>query len=237
MNSLSPARGTTVALRKRILSDPKLVLDDPEIMEALATAQTSDQGKNIIDMRSVAMQRMEERLDALEETHQTVIAAAYDGVSVTRQVHRAILTMIAPLEFKDFLNGMNKEVADCLRAKAIRLVLETKSDDKLGPLSESCDAIALVGPGYTTAYRGAGRKSRPTSAMLRSVPGGTIEVYGNIASEIRSEAILAIDLGEDRLPGMLVIGSENGDQYRAGDATDLLEVFGAVFERVLRSWL
>ncbi|MEM1361366.1 MAG: DUF484 family protein [Pseudomonadota bacterium] len=237
MNSLSPARGTTVALRKRILSDPKLVLDDPEIMEALASAQTSEQGKNIVDMRSLAMNRMEERLDHLEEAHQTVIAAAYDGVSVTRQVHRAILTMIAPLEFKDFLNGMNKEVADCLRAKAIRLVLETQADDTLGPLSEQCDVISLVGPGYTTAYRGGGRKSRPAAAMLRTVPEGALEVYRSAASDIRSEAILAIDLGTDRLPGMLVIGSTNADQYRTGDATDLLEVFGALFERVLRSWL
>ncbi len=46
-----------------------------------------------------------------------------------------------------------------------------------------------------------------------------------------------VDLGPTRLPGMLVIGSVDPDQYRPSDATDLLEVFGAVFERLLRSWL
>lgn len=237
MTVQSPARSTTAALRKRILSDPTVVLDDPEIMEALASAQTGSQGNNVVDMRGMAMSRLESRLDRLEETHQTVIAAAYDSVAVTRQVHRALLMMIAPLEFDEFLDGMNGEVADCLRACAIRLVIETGTTEDTGSLGARCDAIASVGEGYTAAYRSGGRKARPQSVILRSVRHGAQEVYGSAAPQVRSEAVMALDLGDGRLPGLLVIGSASADQYRPGDATDLLEVFGQVFERLLRSWL
>lgn len=233
----SPARSATAALRKRILSDPTVVLEDAEIMEALASAQTSDQGHNVVDMRGMAMNRLEERFDRLEETHQTVIAAAYDNVAITRQVHRALVSMIAPLTFEDFLAGLNGEVADCLRARAIRLVFETQQPQEDMGDTGTCDALAIVGEGYTSVYRTGGRKTKPPVVALRQVRHGAVEIYGDAAQDIRSEAVFALDLGETRLPAMLVIGSASEDQYRPGDATDLLEVFGAVFERLLRSWL
>ncbi|MCR9085177.1 MAG: DUF484 family protein [Rhodobacteraceae bacterium] len=237
MTTHTPASGVAAALRKRILSNPAVVLDDPEIMEALASAQSANHGGNVVDMRSMAMARLETRLDRLEETHQTVIAAAYDSVAVTRQVHRALLTMIAPLEFDEFLAGLNGEVADCLRARAIRLVIETRTGEKLASPAAGCDAIATVPEGYTTGYRGGGRKAKPQDLILRRVQAGAPEVYGDLASQISSEAVMALDLGPSRLPGMLAIGAASPDAYRPGDATDLLEVFAAVFERLLRSWL
>lgn len=237
MNTQSPASGVAAALRKRILSNPAVVLDDPEIMEALANAQSTNHGGNVVDMRSMAMARLETRLDRLEETHQTVIAAAYDSVAVTRQVHRALLTMIAPMEFDEFLAGLNGEVADCLRARAIRLVIETRPGEKLAGPAAGCDAIATVSEGYTAEYRGAGRKAKPQDLILRRVQSPVPEVYGEAAGQIRSEAVMALDLGPGRLPGMLAIGAASPDAYRPGDATDLLEVFAAAFERLLRSWL
>lgn len=237
MTTHSPARGVAAALRKRIIADPSVVLDDPEIMAALTQAQSAPSGGNIVDMRGVAMARLEDRLDRLEETHQTVIAAAYDSVAVTRQVHRAILTMIAPMDFDAFLAGLNTDVADCLRAQAIRLVLETRPGEKLGSVAAGSDAVVTVPEGYTGAYREAGRKARPQDLILRRVAAGGPEVYGEIAGQIRSEAVMAFDLGAGRLPGMLAIGAASPEAYRPGDATDLLEVFAAVFERLLRSWL
>ncbi|MCV6598615.1 MAG: DUF484 family protein [Mangrovicoccus sp.] len=238
MTTHSSAQEASSALRQSILSDPNLILDDPEVMEALASAQTNAQGGNVVDMRGMAMARLASRLDRLEETHQTVIAAAYDNVAVTRQVHRALMMLIAPLEFGDFLAGLNCEVSDCLRAKSIRLVIESAEGAALDlPDSPGAETITVVSEGYTARYRSGGRKAIPQKVILRQLHHGVEEIYGLDAAAIRSEAVLALDLGPTRLPGMLVIGSAQADQYQPGDATDLLEVFGAVFERLLRSWL
>jgi len=238
MTTNSSAQEASFALRQRILSDPTLVLDDPAVMEALASAQTDAQGSNIVDMRGIAMARLTSRLDRLEETHRTVISAAYDNVAVTRQVHRALGMLIAPLEFDAFLAVLSSEVADCLRVKSIRLVVETATgEDPNLPEYENTKTIAQVGPGYCARYRSGGRKAIPQKVILRRVGHGALEVYDDAAPTIQSEAVLALDLGPDRLPGMLVIGASDPEQYQPGDATDLLEVFGAIVERLLRGWL
>jgi len=83
-------------LRAQILSDPALILDDKDVMRALVAASDREMGGNIVDLRGLAMERLEARLDRLEETHRAVIAAAYENLSGTNQVHRAILRMLDP---------------------------------------------------------------------------------------------------------------------------------------------
>src|SRR5210317_627638 len=68
---LSPRNEPT--LRDAILSDPSVVLEDMDVMRALMQAHDATRGGNIIDMRGLAMNRLEERLGRLEDTHRTVI--------------------------------------------------------------------------------------------------------------------------------------------------------------------
>jgi uncharacterized protein YigA (DUF484 family) len=62
-------------------------------------------------------------------------------------------------------------------------------------------------------------------------------VYGDAAAWINSEAILKLDFGPGRLPGMLVMGAEDPHQFKPSQGTDLLGFFAGVFERQMRRWL
>ena len=62
-------------------------------------AKEEAMGGNIVDIRGIAMERLEHRLDRLEDTHRSVIAAAYENLAGTNQIHRAILRMMDPLDF------------------------------------------------------------------------------------------------------------------------------------------
>ena len=62
-------------------------------------------------------------------------------------------------------------------------------------------------------------------------------IYGEQASWIRSEALMRLDLGAGRLPGMLAFGAEDPHHFRPSQGTDLLAFFSGVFERVMRRWL
>ncbi len=55
-------------------------------------------GHNVVDLRGIAMERLEERLDRLEDTHRSVIAAAYDNLAGTNSIHRAVLRLLRPAE-------------------------------------------------------------------------------------------------------------------------------------------
>ena len=224
-------------VRQKLLSDPDQILDDPEIMRALAQAADGTRGGNVVDMRGVAMERLEERLDRLEDTHRNVIAAAYENLAGTNMIHRAVLSLLEHETFPAFMEALAGPVADTLRVDGLRLVLETSGDRSTAHLGDLEDMMGLAEMGYTSLYAGLSRGGAPRKVTLRLVEDADPEVYGDIAPKIRSEACLALDLGKGRLPGLLILGAEDANQFAPGQGTDLLAFFAGVLERSLRRFL
>ncbi|NEU34264.1 DUF484 domain-containing protein, partial [bacterium LRH843] len=71
--------------RERVLKDPELILEDRDLMRVLISANDRLMGGNVVDMRGIAMERLESRLERLEDTHRSVIAAAYENLTGTNQ--------------------------------------------------------------------------------------------------------------------------------------------------------
>ncbi|MEO0829244.1 MAG: DUF484 family protein [Pseudomonadota bacterium] len=228
------------ALRRKILDEPEVVLDDKDMMRALVDANEKTLGGNIVDLRGIAMARLEQRLDRLEDTHRSVIAAAYDNLAGTNQVHRAVLAMLDPTDFETFLRNLGEEVASILRVDVVRLVLETEVSQKEADAARGIgDVLTIVPPGFVEAYISLGRSSTTPGRQvtLRQVCPDSDVVYGSSADWVKSEAILKLDFGRGRLPGMLTLGSEDPHQFKPSQGTDLLAFFAGVFERQMRRWL
>jgi len=221
-------------LREKIIANPDVLLEDADVMRALVGANADQDAGNIVDLRSVAMERLEARFDRLEDTHRNVIAAAYDNLAGTNQIHRAILRMLDAKTFEGFLADLSGEVADILRVDAVRLVLENNLPETQSP-SET--AVAIMPEGYVDGYITLGRNMPARQITLRAFHKVGGSLYGPRAEYIQSEACLKVDLGPDRLPAMLVMGSEDPQQFTAQQGTDLLTFFVGVFERVVRRWL
>ena len=224
-------------LRDAIIAKPDAILDDKAVMHALIAANERSMGGNIIDLRGIAMDRLEARLDRLEDTHRSVIAAAYENLSGTNQVHRAILRLLDPMDFETFLRDLGGEVAELLRVDAISLVLETVQDDQDPAVRRLDGVLRLAEPGFIESYLQQSRPGGVRQVTLRQIQSGSDRVYGPQAGWIRSEACLLLDLGEGRLPGMLVMGTEDPHHFSPQQGTDLLAFFAGVFERSMRHWL
>jgi uncharacterized protein YigA (DUF484 family) len=224
-------------MRDRLIAAPESILEDRDLMHALIGANERQMGSNIVDLRGIAMERLEDRLDRLEDTHRTVIAAAYENLAGTNQVHRAILQMLDPLSFEDFLKTLASEVAATLRVDCARLVLESVQDEHDAALRRLGDVLYVGAPGFVGTYISGGRNISVRAVVLRQVLPENDAIYGDKAGFIRSEALLKLDFGAGRLPGMLVLGAEDPHQFKATHGTDLLAFFGGVFERTMRRWL
>ena len=208
------------------------------MMAALIAANERAMGSNVVDLRGIAMERLESRLDRLEDTHRSVIAAAYENLAGTNQVHRAILQMLDPLTFEEFLKSMAGEVAQTLRVDCVRLVLESvQSEDKPVALQKLGDVLYVAEPGFVAEYLTGGRNVPLRPGLLRQVTPVEGGIYGDRAGDIRSEALMKLDFGTGRLPGMLVFGAEDPHQFKPTHGTDLLAFFAGVFERTMRRWL
>lgn len=224
-------------LRKAIIDKPDVILDDKDLMHALIATNEKFMGGNIVDLRGVAMDRLEARLDRLEDTHRSVIAAAYDNLAGTNQVHRAILRLLDPTQFDEFLRNLNGEVAEILRVDAVKLVLETAQEEADPGVSQLGKVLTMAEPGFVDGYLTQGRPVETRIVTLRQIQTGSSRIFDEAASWIKSEACLRLDLGEGRLPGMLIMGAEDPHQFTPQHGTDLLSFFAGVFERSMRHWL
>lgn len=228
-------------LRARILAQPDRILADREIMTALVDASDKARGPNVIDLRGVAMGRLENRLDQLEDTHRNVIAAAYENLAGTNQVHRAILQLLDPIDFEGFLKALPDTVAPTLRLDCLRLVLETPQSSQDPALRAVEDVVCLCPPGFVAAHVTQGRDIPMRKVTLRQLqPDAETSadvIYGERLPLIRSEALIRLDFGKGRLPGLLVMGSRDPALFKPSHGTDLLTFFGGIFERCMRRWL
>lgn len=224
-------------LREKIIAKPSVILDDQDVMRALIAANEKSMGGNIVDLRGIAMERLESRLDRLEDTHRSVIAAAYENLAGTNQVHRAVLKMLDPVEFEDFLRNLGREVADILRVDAVRLVLESGDTSEDPVVRKLGDVLCVAEPGFLESYITEGRMGGQRNVTLRQIAQGDAGVYSAKAGDIRSEALLLLDFGENRQPGLLVLGSEDPHMFTPQQGGDLLAFFAGVFERAMRRWL
>jgi uncharacterized protein YigA (DUF484 family) len=225
------------SVRDQIIADPEALLEDKDIMRALVAANEKALGGNIVDLRGIAMERLEARLDRLEDTHRSVIAAAYDNLAGTNQVHRAILRLMDATKFEVFLRDLTGDVADILRVDCMRLVLESVRSENDPAIQRLGEILSIGEPGFIEDYLSQGRNLPTRQITLRQVHPDDSGLYGDKSDYIRSEACLKLDLGEGRLPGLLVMGAEDPHQFTPQQGTDLLAFFCGVFERAMRRWL
>jgi uncharacterized protein len=227
-------------LRDQILAEPEMILADRDLMQALVAANERGAGSNVVDLRGIAMKRLEERFDRLEDTHRSVIAAAYENLSGTQQVQRAVLAILEPLDFTEFLKSLGSEVAEILQVDCIRLCLESTQSGQPAQarlVQEYGATLGFYAPGSIEEYLTDGRNMTSRDITLRQIARASATLYGDKADWIRSEALIRLDLGPGNLPGMLALGSEDPHQFHPNQGSDLLVFFGGAFERAIRRWL
>lgn len=226
------------ALRAQILSDPAVVLEDSDVMQALIAANQAPGGRKVVDLRGALVSRLEQRLDKLETTHRSVIAAAYDNLAGTTQIHKAVLLLLEQRRFSDFLRVLALETPELVAVDCARLCIETDEADP-GPApgmeGDLKDVMVIIPPGGCDAYvaltDGPARK-----VILREAQLEADAIFGDAASWVKSEALVQLELGDGR-KGLLVFGAEDINRFGPEYGADLLTFFGGVVERALRQWL
>ena len=222
-------------VRTHVLDDPGVILKDPDVMRALVAASEHSSGENVVDIRGIAMSRLEERLQSLENMHRSVLAAAYENIAGMHQVHGAVTKLLEPLTFEDLLSCLDAEITDILRVGRIRMVLESGGAGMAGLARIRHSALRNTDSGFIEDYLGKGKPARRVT--LRRFSGDPQTIYGPNANWVRSEACIVLDFGKARPRGMLALASEEPLQFSSNQGTDLLEFLGSVTERAIRRWL
>lgn len=214
--------------RDRALREPETILEDAEVMRALVAADDSRRGGNVVDMRGLAMSRLEERLSTLEDAHRTVIENACENLAGTNQIHRAVLALLDEDGRDGLLEAMTHAVPALLRVESGRVVLE-------GEDAPHHPAVACRTSGTIRALLDAGPDAPLRPITLRE--GISVDPSLHAVRHVQSEALILLDMGEGRAPALWLLGSTDGAVFRPGQGTDLLAFLGGCAERMLRRHL
>lgn len=226
------------ALRAAALADPEAILSDPEIVQALLAAQAASGGpqgdarRKVVDLRGALLDRLEGRLGRLEETHRSVVAAAYENLAGAQSIHRAALAVLEPDDFGGLLKVLEDDIPGILAVDMVRLGLETED---LAPMD--APRVALQ-PGYADRCLAdpveAPEDGPARIVALRPLAPVSTAIWGRDAVWLGSEALVRLDLGPDARPGLLAFASAEAERFTPDQAGDLLEFFGAVVARRVR---
>lgn len=230
MESLALSSEDRDLIRSLIIADPRLVLDDDQVMQRLVGETRGD--RQVVDLRDRLVERLESRLEKLVTTHRTVIAAAYENVAGTRQLHRAVIALLEPPDLSSFLHRLTHEVPALLGLEEARLCLEADVTET-GPAQGFGDAlddrVLALPEGAITDYFAIDGQPDRTIALREA--GEEAEILFGEANPVQSEALMRLDIAGG--PGMLAFGSSDPKKFDPSHGTDLLAFFAQVVERLL----
>ena len=219
-------------IRSLVMADPRLVLDDDQVMRALIR-ETGVPDRQVVDLRDRLVERLETRLGRLVEANRSMIAAAYENVAGTEALHRAVLALIEAEGLSAFLVCLTRDAPQMLGLAGARLCLEadvpdTRPADGLG--AGLGGRVLAMPHGSVETYMGLGTLDDPGAAVLRPAGAEAEEIFGR-DTPVRSEALVRLDIGG--ATGLVVFGSEDPERFGPDQGTDLLEFFGGVVGRLL----
>ena len=226
-------------LGEEILVKAHEILNDETLLRALIEASDKNLGSKIVDLRSVAMQKMDGELKKLKRSNQQVIATAYENLVGMKQVHQVVLKSLEQNNFDEFITNLDTEVCNILRVDCIKIGLETHSllqnnekyDSKLSKL------LDLYPVNFVDTYISQGENNNIDDVILRPTPKGSEQLYGKVSKNLKSEGCIKLRIGNKKIIGILALASKEREKFTAQQGVELLKFMGSVFERRISHWL
>jgi len=226
-------------LREEILAKAHEILNDETLLRALIEASDKNLGNKIVDLRSVAMRKMDGELKKLKRSNQQVIATAYENLVGMKQVHQVVLKSLEQNNFDEFITNLDTEACNILRVDCIKIGLETHSslqnnekyDSKISKL------LDLYPVNFVDTYISQGENNNTDDVILRPTPKGSEQLYGKVSKNLKSEGCIKLRIGNKKIIGILALASKEREKFTAQQGVELLKFMGSVFERRISHWL
>jgi hypothetical protein len=219
------ASDVTAYLRRH----PELLANDPELIATLVPPSQST-GRNVLDMQHFMIGRLQNQVRMLRDIQSDLIEASSLNSFAREQVHAAALRLLDAKSFEHFIEYATGPdgLARVLGVRAATLCIETTN----GVAGIGIRGVRVLEPGGVDRILGAGENCR-LAAHVR----GSRGLYGGLAEDVNSEALVRLDFSPATPPGLLALGGFDPEQFHPDQAVDLLEFLARIVERCVRQWL
>ena len=220
---------TAEEVKTYLRQHPELLANDPELIENLLPPSQST-GRNVLDMQHFMIARLQRQVRTLREIQAELIEASSLNSLARDQVHQVTLMLLDTKSFEHLIEFITDEngLARMLGVRAATLCVETAN----GVAGIGIRGVRVLEAGGVARILGEGCTHRLAGNVT-----GSRSLYGHLAEDVQSEALVRLDFSSATPPGILALGGFSPDQFHPDQGTDLLEFLARIVERCVRRWL
>jgi uncharacterized protein YigA (DUF484 family) len=209
------------AVRDFLLDNPAFIREDAELFALLANR---DDGADVVDLGSVARDKLLQELRQLKALNEGIVETARSNLAVQSQIHMAVLALLEAESMATLDRKFAGRVAGALGVDVCRIYIEGHA-----PL-KTAESILGAGEGLVSLVLD---QKVERLGPVRTETAETL--YGPQSSRVQSEAIVRLDFhGHD---GLMAVASRDPNLFQAGQGTELLNFLARTLERLIIRWM
>ena len=206
--------------------NPGFLNDNPDILVALLPPDMGH-GEGVLDMQRFMLQRLQRELAGMTAREQTLIEAAKVNADIQAKIHSAVRALLDADSLEALIGIVTAKLPKLFDVATVALCIET--DTALPDGAEKMGVILLPAGVLTEIL------TEDRTVLLRANIEGEDRIFGKKAAQVRSTALLKLDLG-DRT-ALLALGARAPDGFDPRQGTELLSFFAHALQCCLRRWL
>jgi len=232
-----PRRGAATnleaeAVRDFLAENPNFLTDNPDLLPLLRPP-VEHNGRNVLDMGQIVARRLGDEVIRLKAQHEELLAVGRANQAAQNQIHAAALAMMAARNFEHLIHIITGDLAHVLDVDTVTLCVEAVVDGPTGaPPKAHIGRVFVLPSGRVDELLGLKAPS-----LLEAVHTGDPLVFGPSAGLVRSQALIRLAPSPRSPPGILALGSRDGDKFHPGQGTELLQFLCRLLDRLFRAWL
>jgi uncharacterized protein YigA (DUF484 family) len=227
MNQTAETVMTEQDIVEYLKSNPKFLQKNPDAVDYLLPPKDTANGRRVVDFQHYMVEKLKADKRMVLDTTRDIIEVSRENMNHLARIHEAVLKILEAETFDQFIQILSVDVPAALDCDAVSLIVE--NDGRLP--NTNMRSLRLVPQGTCKNWMNG------NDASIQSNIKGTVEMFGEAAGLIQSQALLKINQTMDIPASILAFGSRDPEMFMDGMGTDLIRFLCDVTERAIKLWL
>ena len=174
------------------------------------------------DLRDFIIEKLRQEANMMRRRLQDTIATSRNNLTAQSRTHSAVLAVLSAQNQEDLVQFVSEDMVTILDVDVAMLCAEEEAGS---PFRFDLPGLQSLPQGCVDHVIGPSDDFR-----LDAWQAGDSMFFGEAAGIVRSQALVRLSVSPRVAPALLALGSRRGDQFDAGQGTELLSFLAAILE-------